>query len=72
MPHAVHTIKHIPMLPEYFKAAVGLTKIPEPIMTLIITFTAAIRPMFRLSPPSSAFSLFFFVAPERQKVKKNY
>ncbi len=46
-PHAVHTTKHIPILPEYFRAAVGLTKIPEPIITLIITFTAAIRPMLR-------------------------
>lgn len=57
------------MLPEYFRAAVGLTKIPEPIMTLIITFTAAIRPMLRLSPPSSAFSLFFLLAPETENLE---
>lgn len=57
-PHAVHIIKHRPIEPEYLRAAVDETKIPEPIITLIMTLTAARRPRWRLRPtPSSLPSL---------------
>lgn len=50
IPHTIHTTKQNPTLPEYFRAAVGDTKIPDPIITPIIMLTAAIRPIPRLSP----------------------
>lgn len=70
-PQAVHTIKHNPMLPEYLRAAVGLTNIPLPIITLINTLTAAIRPMLRLSPPLCGCSTPFLLAPETYLASMN-
>lgn len=55
-PHTAHTVKQRPMLPEYFKAAVGDINIPDPIITPIIILTADKRPIFRFSPTCSCFS----------------
>lgn len=60
IPHAVQTIRQNPMLPEYRKAAVGDTNIPDPIITLIIILMAAKRPMPRLRPPAAPAT--FFIA----------
>lgn len=70
MPQIVHTTKQNPTLPEYFKADVGDTKIPEPIITPIIIFTAAIRPMPRLSPTVDFSSFVFTTAATIDTEKK--
>lgn len=49
-PHTVQITRHIPTLPEYLNAAVGDTKIPDPIITPTIIFTADNRPIFRFNP----------------------
>jgi hypothetical protein len=45
-PQTVQTVRHAPILPEYFNAACGEMKIPLPIITLRITLTAARSPKF--------------------------
>lgn len=52
IPHTAHTIKHMPTLPEYAKAAVGDINIPDPIITPTIILTEAKRPIFRCNPTS--------------------
>lgn len=50
IPHTVHITRHIPTLPEYLNAAVGDTKIPDPIITPTMIFTADNRPIFLCKP----------------------
>lgn len=56
IPHRNQTVRQSPMLPEYFKAAVGDMNMPDPIMTPIMILTDDKRPMFRCSPTCSDFS----------------
>lgn len=58
--------RHNPMLPEYSNAAVGLTNIPDPIITPIIILTAAKRPMFCFNPTSEFSSLTAAIFQEKK------
>lgn len=49
-PQTAQITKHMPTLPEYFNAAVGDMKIPDPIITPIMILTAAKRPIFCFNP----------------------
>lgn len=55
MPQATQITRHKPTLPACLKAPAGEIKIPDPIITLIMILIAAIRPMFRVIPPTAAF-----------------
>jgi hypothetical protein len=56
IPQAAQTHKHAPTLPEYFNASVGEMKIPLPIITPNMTFTAAVRPRCLCKPTFVSFS----------------
>lgn len=68
-PQMAHTIKQNQILPEYRRAAVGETKMPEPIITPIMILVADIKPIPRFSP-TGAFSSFTFTTAAEKKNNK--
>lgn len=61
-PESAQIVRHRPTLPEYFRAPVGDTNIPDPIITPMIMLTADRRPMFRFKPTSPSLGFFSLIA----------